>query len=111
MFVALSLRALPPNAPAPPCKSFARSFALTRAFVVAVEQARDRSPMREALIGFSATALMRKAPNARWTTTGKSARLLSISMGEPVQKQVDEQATRAPVWRRMVQTPANARPS
>ena len=46
----------------------ARAFALvvdalTRAFVVAVEQARNRSPKREAS-AFSAAGLMRKAPNA-----------------------------------------------
>lgn len=59
----------------PTCGSRARALvvdALTRAFVVAVEQARNRSPKREAS-AFSAAGLMRKAPNALLTNDRKSS--------------------------------------
>lgn len=46
--------------------------ALTRAFVVAIEQARNRSPKREAS-AFSAAGPMRKAPSALLTNDRKSS--------------------------------------
>lgn len=57
--------------------------ALTRAFVVAVEQARNRSPKREAS-AFSAAGLMRKAPNALFDERQeKFVRPLSASFRPP----------------------------